>query len=165
MKSLAIKRIATIGAAIAAAATLSAGTSTIEWKNPEKYSDIGEAFGTDGKFDQFKEEIESYVERVAENELPDGAVLKMTVTNVDLAGEFEPWRIDHDVRIVRDIYPPKMRFNYTLQNNGEVVSEGKENLSDIDFTFNIGRRFFDQDQFFYEKEMLGEWIRNELETS
>lgn len=165
MTSSAIRKTAAIGAALAAATALSAGTSTIEWIKPDKYSDVGTSFGSTDKFDQFKKEIESYMERVAEQELPDGSVLKLTVTNVDLAGEFEPWRMNEDVRIVREIYPPKMRFSYTLQKDGEVVSKGKESLSDIDFTFNIGRRFFDQDQFFYEKEMLGEWVRNELETS
>lgn len=165
MKSLTIRNIAAVGTALAAAATISAGTSNLEWKNPEKYSDIGSVYGSDDKLEHFKEEMESYIERLAESELPDGAVLKLVVTNVDLAGEFEPWRIDHDVRIVREIYPPKMRFSYTLQNDGKVVSEGKESLTDLDFSFNIGRRFFDQDQFFYEKEMLGDWIRNDLEKS
>lgn len=164
MKSPTIKNSFVVGALLATAATLSAGTSTIEWVKPDKYSDVGSSFGSNDKFDQFKKEIESYVERVAEKELPDGAVLKLTVTNVDLAGEFEPGRLNEDVRIMREIYPPKMSFSYTLQHDGKVVSEGKENLSDIDFTFDVGRRVFDQDQFSYEKEMLGEWLRNELET-
>ncbi|MDQ8205620.1 DUF3016 domain-containing protein [Pelagicoccus sp. SDUM812003] len=159
------KNILAAGAALAMVAPLSAGTSAIEWEKPDSYTDIGSDYGATDQFDLFKKEIESYVERVAETELPDGAILEMKVSNVDLAGQIEPWGLNQDVRIVRDIYPPKMRFTYTLRKDGKVVSEGKENLSDLDFTYNIGRRFFDQDQFFYEKEMIGEWIRSEFKNS
>lgn len=139
-----------------------AGTVDIKWEDGDGFTDVAVRNQNSNDLNRFKKEFEPYVERLAEKHIPDGTVLALHIRDVDLAGEFEPWRVNHDVRIVRDIYPPRMEFDYQLLRDGEVVEEGRESISDTDFNYNIGRRFFDEDEFFYEKEMFSEWVRQEL---
>jgi len=47
----------------------------------------------------------------------------------------------------------------------KIIKSGEETIVDATFDFNIGRRFFSSDEFFYEKELIGSWIRNELARS
>ena len=47
--------------------------------------------------------------------LPAGQTLTVTFTDIDLAGDFEPWRGGQamDIRIVKDVYPPRMDLEST----------------------------------------------------
>ena len=61
----------------------------------------------------------------------------MTFTDVDFAGDFEPWRgaQGDDIRIIKDIYPPDYKFTWSVTNAaGQVVKQGNEDLSDMDFS-------------------------------
>ena len=55
------------------------------------------------------------------------------MTDVDVAGEFEPWRgpqFDR-VRIMREIYPPRIDLEFRLTDyRGAVVREGRRRLRD-----------------------------------
>lgn len=162
------KPIKTIAFALASLGILSFATAAnvnVKWKDKESYTDLGGPFD-DASVANFSKEINNYLDRIAPEYIPDDATLELTVTDVDLAGEVEPWRVDNDARIVRAIYPPRMTFNYTLKSGkGELITSGTANLVDTDFQYNIGRRVFGNDQFFYEKEMLGDWLRNDLDAS
>lgn len=138
-------------------------TIDIQWQDPDNYSDLGTDFNDDVTLEMFSDEMNPYIERLASDVLPKDATLQIVVTDVNLAGEFEPWRINQDVRIVRSIYPPSMEFEYKLFNaQDEVIQSGEEKITDLDFDFNIGRRFQSSDQFFYEKELIAQWVRTEL---
>ena len=62
-----------------------------------------------------------------------GLTLDVRMTNIDLAGEFEPWRgpqFDR-VRIMREIYPPRVALEFRLTDaGGAVVKEGQRVLLD-----------------------------------
>lgn len=145
------------------------GTSanvTLEWRQPERYSDLGTNFYDDASLDTFSKEMEPYIIRFADDYLPDGSTLELTFTDVDLAGEFEPWRLNDDVRIVRSVYPPKLSFVYRVYDiSGNLIDSGERTITDPTFDFNIGRRFFAQDNYFYEKDLIASWIRNDLAIS
>jgi len=143
-----------------------AAETDIEWVNPDGYADLGTDFHDEVTLEQFQGELEPYIARIAERALPDGYQLEIKFTNVDLAGEYEPWRLNNDVRIVRSVYPPKMSFEYKLfDSRGNLAKSGEETIIDPTFDFNVGRRFFETDGFFYEKELIGSWIRNDLANS
>ena len=95
--------------------------------------------------------------------IADGEQLDITVTDIDLAGDYEPWRnLNQDVRIVRDIYPPRMRLYFTLRDSqGNVVSEGERRLSDLGFLQGSG--LLDTDPLRYEKRMIDSWTRREFQ--
>src|SRR4051794_36814919 len=77
---------------------------------PGKFTDVSNrSFGDSEKErDATLGELRTYLIKQANRLLAPGQQLKITVTDVDLAGEFEPWRGGSmaDVRIVKEIYAP-----------------------------------------------------------
>ncbi len=132
---------------------------------PEKFTDVSNrSFG-----DSEKErnatlgELRSYLIKQANRLLAPGQQLKITFTDVDLAGEFEPWRGGSmaDVRIVKDIYPPDMKLAFQLTGaDGTVLKQGDRHLRDMGFmmTLSIDRN----DPLRFEKDLLDSWLRQEF---
>ena len=59
--------------------------------------------------------------------MPAGLALEIQVTNIDLAGEFEPWRgpqFDR-IRIMRDIYAPRFELTFRLDRRHRARSSRK----------------------------------------
>jgi hypothetical protein len=95
--------------------------------------------------------------------LAKGERLQITVTDVDLAGDFEPWRGINfqDIRIVKDIYPPRVDLEFKLLDaEGKVISEGKRQLRDLGYL--MGMAMPTSDPLRYDKEMLNDWLRQEF---
>jgi hypothetical protein len=88
----------------------------------------------------------------------------MTFTDIDLAGEFEPQRGPdfNNVRIIKDIYPPRLTFTYKLTDaSGAVLKEGQEKL--VDLSFQMSATVIDNnDPLHYEKSMLKDWLNNQF---
>lgn len=165
----ALKTLFVTGVIALAAPTAGYANATVkfEWSNPEKYTDLDNRGYRQSSLKDFSREMEGYISRLANRFLPDGSQLQLVVTDVDLAGDFEPWHMSpwDDVRVVRSIYPPRMTFDYTLTGkDGKVIEKGNEHLVDLTFDMNVKRRVFEDDQYFYEKEMLGDWIRTRFKT-
>ncbi len=83
--------------------------------------------------------------------------------DVDLAGEVEPWvGGPSDVRIVRDIYPPRLKFHYEVTDEeGEELREGLAQLTDMNFLWGANR-IRSSERFYYEKELFEDWARKAL---
>lgn len=131
------------------------------FSSPEKFTDVKERdFSNDKDRDEILGRIREYIVKQADVILPSTQKLTMTFTDIDLAGDFEPWRGAQmgDVRIVKPIYPPRMKFSYKISDeSGATLKEGEENL--IDLAFDQRLTPDRQDPLKYEKEMLGDWIR------
>ena len=79
------------------------------------------------------------------------------------AGSFEPWRGPQaaDVRIVRDIYPPRIDLRFKLLDaDGKLLREGSRQLRDA--TFMMRPDLYPNDPLRYEKTLLDDWLRAEL---
>ena len=140
-------------------AKASARTDVV-FEQPEKFTDVKDSdFGTDKGRDAILERLrESIVER-ADKALPAGQKLVITFTDIDLAGEYEPWRGPQfsDVRIVKSIYPPRLKFSYKITDAaGQAVKDGKEDLRDLAFEMRLTADR--QDTLRYEKDILRDWI-------
>ncbi|MCC5023997.1 MAG: DUF3016 domain-containing protein [Candidatus Synoicihabitans palmerolidicus] len=108
-------------------------------------------------------EITRFLENRAESRLKAGEKLTIVITDVDMAGEFEPWRGSsaQDVRIVKDLYPPRIDLSFRLTNEaGTVISEGNRKLRDMGFMYTV--RASDRDPLRYEKDLLARWLSKEL---
>jgi Protein of unknown function (DUF3016) len=82
--------------------------------------------------------------------------------NIDLAGQFEPWRaLATDVRVMRDIYPPRITLRFKLIDNSRTSLEGEDELVDLNYLANPDTRLIG-DPLRYEKAMLSGWFRNRL---
>lgn len=134
-----------------------AATSKVTWTNYDKYTDIRS--GNESR-KHFRERIfynfEQHFAKLAKK-LPEDQVWKIDVTNVDLAGDTNAGGIDR-LRIVKDIYFPRMKFTYQLLNsNGSEVSTAEVSLKNMSFM--IGSRLrYRHDSLGYEKDMIDDWF-------
>src|SRR5581483_12355400 len=114
----------------------------VNFFEPEKFTDVRDnATDTDNQQGRYRlDGIRDYILEEARNYLPEGQFLSVTFTDVDLAGDFEPWRGPRwdDVRVVKDIYPPRLQLNFRLVDaEGNVIKEGKRDLKDLGFLMRI----------------------------
>jgi hypothetical protein len=133
------------------------------FERPEEFTDVKDgALGTDKGREAILADIREFITKKAASLLPAGQSLRITFTNIDLAGEYEPWRTNlRDVRIVKDIYPPRFDFKYQILNSqGAVVKEGTEQVRDLAF---MSRLVIDRtDALRFEKSLLEDWMRSSL---
>jgi hypothetical protein len=160
-----------IGFAIAGATTASRSDAAdarvqVTWTNPADFTEAKQSYGTGlGREspDEWLRQLARHVSYRAERALPPGENLQVTFTNVQRAGTYEPWRGPRwdDVRIIKDIYPPRIDLTYTLTDaSGAVVKEGKSELRDPAF---LQRGILNEtDPLRFEKRMLDEWLRREF---
>lgn len=148
----------------AEAAAAAAPRITAEYVDPEKFADF-----RDGVFDSEKgrqhlmEQLNEHLARLGER-LPAGQRLEIRFTDINLAGDFEPWRGPSfdEIRIMKDIYSPRMEFSYrVLDANGAVVREGTEKLSDLAYLMNASP-LGSHDALRYDKQLLTDWVRREF---
>lgn len=161
---LAFLSLAAAGVAVAAAADKPVPAIEVTFVDAEKFtdakdSDMGSDRGREAVLDQLKDHLVTHGAKY----LAKGQRLQIKVTDVDLAGDFEPWRgINyHDIRIVKDIYPPRVELEFKLIDaDGKVVSEGKRQLRDLGYLTSLAMPT--SDPLRYDKEMLNDWLRQEF---
>jgi len=157
-------------ALFAAPAKPADGRVTVIFSHPEKFTDIRDNssdFENERGRERYLPFIEEYLQEEAGRRLPAGQKLAVTFTDIDLAGDFEPWHGFQfsDVRIIKDLYVPRLTFTFKITDaNGAVVKEGERKLVELGFQMRITSGFRD-DQLRYEKDMLGDWLRNELKPA
>lgn len=142
----------------AAALGAQAATVRVEFRDPDKFTDIGRAYGQER--DNALEGIRRHLEQAGARLLPADETLSVTVTDLDLAGSFEQsQRYSREKRVVRRTYPPKIDFDFRLTRGENVIKEGHRSIRDT--TFNESLRYKD-DALGYEKQMLDSWLRREF---
>jgi len=152
-------------AADSAAAEKTDARVEVTYENPEKFSDVKDSsFGSDRGREGFLYELKDHLVTRGGKLVPEGHKLSITITEVDLAGDFEPWRGVQlsDVRIIKEIYPPRVNLSFKLTDmTGAVVKEGTRELRDVAFQMTT-MAFPSSDHLRYEKAMLDNWLRSEL---
>lgn len=129
--------------------------------HPENFTDVKDSnMPTDSGRDAILSRLREFLVREASRTLPAGDDLTITFTDIDLAGDFEPWRGPQwdEVRVVKDIYPPAFKFTYSItDSSGKVLKQGTENIRDLNFQT---RLVLDtSDTLRYEKDILKDWVR------
>lgn len=135
----------------------------VKWSNPDKYSDVdgGEEHRQHFKDRTFKA-FEKHFAKMAEL-LPEQQKLVLDVTNIDLAGDVNFGGIKR-IRIVKDIFFPRMEFSYQLLNaDNSVVKSGEVSLKDMGFMMHSSLRYRNQ-TLGYEKEMFDDWFKKTFEN-
>jgi DUF3016 family protein len=132
--------------------------------SPEKFTDVGrDRLRTSSKEDLAS--LRDHLLRKGDSVLPHGDHLQVWITDVDMAGDFEPWKTPHqDIRIVRDVYPPKvtLRFRWTGA-DGTVKGEGDRVLTDHAFMQDATARTTNSAMRF-EEALLDRWLLRELKA-
>jgi hypothetical protein len=144
-------------------AALPARTEVV-FDHPENFTDVKDRdLPSDSGRDEILSRIRTFLVSRATRLLPTGDALKVTFTDIDLAGDFEPWHGPQwsDVRVVKEIYPPAFKFSWVVTDvSGRVVKQGTENIRDLNFQ---SRVVLDtSDSLRYEKDILGDWANSTL---
>lgn len=139
------------------------GKVTVTFVHPESFADASDRnMGPTSQ--HLLDEISGFLQREVRRYLPAGEKFEITITDVDLAGEYEPWRGPNmnDVRVIKDIYPPRFVFSYVRTGaDGKVIAQGKEHLTDV--AFQMQGTISNRDSLYYEKQMLRKWVRHTLQ--
>ena len=137
----------------------------VTFERPENFRDVKDSsMDTEKGREANLSLIRKHIQERASRLLAPGQKLSVNVTDIDLAGEYEPWRgpSAQDVRIVKSIYPPRFELSYRLTDEaGAVVKEGKSKLTDLNFQNNINSANT-SDTLRYEKRLLDDWLRSEI---
>jgi len=140
---------------------------SVTFVDPQQFTDLKEQDG-DVTSPQLLGELKDFINQTGERSIPADMHLAVRVTDVDMAGRFEPWRgpeFDH-VRIVKSLYPPRIKLEFSLTDaRGKVVSAGERVLTDLVFQT---RNAFAQpadDHLRYEKDILRDWFRSEFKSA
>jgi hypothetical protein len=150
--------------AVAAPETRTVARAEVLYFEPQNFTDVRDSYMGTPDRTTYLEQIRDHVLEQAKYYVPEGHLLSITVTDVDMAGDYEPWRGARwdDVRIVKDIYPPRINLTFRLTDAaGNVVKEGKRELRDLAFMMKIPMGFRD-DSVRHEKALLDDWLRSEF---
>ena len=152
------------GAGALQAASDPAPRTEVVFDHPENFTDVKDSYTpTDKGRDAILGTIRDFLVTRTASLVPEGYKLKMTFTDIDLAGEYEPWRGPRydEVRIVKSIYPPAFKFTYVVTDpSGKVVRQGSENIRDLNFQVRVTVDL--SDPLRYEKDILDDWARSRL---
>ena len=140
------------------------GNVEVSWNDPSTFTDIRYSHNRwEAERGDWVRQLAQHFRNSAEKNLAAGERLAVTITDIKRAGEYEPWRGPNadDIRIVRDLYPPRLSFSYTLYGaDGRVVDQGERKL--VDMAFLMGSQPLNTDPLRYEKRMIDQWTRREL---
>jgi len=138
----------------------------VDFTNPSGFRDIN----YDG-MDTIKgrrivlDEIRDVFRSEAQKHLPSGYTLDVRVRDIDLAGEYEPERLpENDVRVDREVYPPRIQFDYQVLDELErVIGKGSETLTDLNYLMNPVRALRRQGEVAYDvSELIRDWMKGSL---
>jgi hypothetical protein len=141
--------------------------TVVNFFEPERFTDVRDSLiGSDKGRDAILGQIRDYLVTRSKLYVPDGQKLTVTITDVKLAGDFEPARNPRldDVRIIRDIYPPRIELAFKLTDaDGNELAHGTRNLTDVMFMQKLLMN--PNDSLRYEKELLDDWMRTEFKAA
>lgn len=152
--------------AVAKPKTVHPSRVEVTWTDPTRFAELRESPSSSRvrmKPEEWLGQLARSLRQRAERILPKGEHLSVTITDVKRAGTFEPWRGPNfdDVRIIKDIYPPRINLRFTLlAADGRQIADGERELRDPAF---LGRSTpFQSDPLRYEKRLLADWLRREF---
>lgn len=141
------------------------GPVSVKWEDPAKFTEIRQSTNRfEAERGDWVQQLARYLQTTAAKPLQPGQTLDVTLVDIKRGGDYEPWHgpRGRDIRIMRDIYPPRISLQYTLKDaSGRIVSEGDARLSDTGYLHNLGLKS-DSDPLRYEKRLIDDWVKRQL---
>jgi len=137
----------------------------VQYVHAENFADVGNHRFSDERIRAaYLEQLQGHLVKRAAALLAAGERLSVSVTELDMAGEFEAWRPPlGDARVVKDTYPPRIDLNFRIAaDDGKVVKEGARELRDPAFL--LGANRYADDPLRYEKALIDRWLEQELKA-
>lgn len=144
------------------------GPVQVQWTDPSGFSEITHSGNRwEAKRGNWVNDLAGHLASQAAPRLPDGQTLAVTFTDIDLAGDYEPWRGPRasDIRMLRDIYPPQITLDYQLidADGQAVASQQQVVLRDLGFLRSSpASARYRNDSLRHEKQLLDRWLQQLL---
>lgn len=154
------------GITLGLAVEKTAATSPVEvtFEKPAEFTDFTQSrLSKDDGQDALMAEYRDFLQARIAPRLAPGQRVQIKFTNIDLAGDYEPWRGSRadDIRIVKEIYPPRAKLDFKVLNaDGTVAAEGHRELQNLGYLMSAG--FPRSDPLRWDKELLNDWLRQEF---
>lgn len=136
----------------------------VTYVSAENFTDFKDSsMNTEKGREYLEQEFNKHLQKLAKEYLAPGDRLEVRFTDIDLAGQYEPQRGPRfeDIRIMKDIYPPRMTLEFRLVGaDGQVLAKGTRHLIDMNYQNNLTT--FNDDPLRYDKALLSEWARSEF---
>jgi hypothetical protein len=154
--------IVVIGVQAGASEPETSARVSVVFVKPEIFTDAGYS-KTERSSPAILLQLQRFIVETGSRYMPDSMRLEVKITDIDLAGDFELFRGPQfdQVRVNKSIYPPRIALEFRVVDASEqTVKEGKRQLTDLDYQLRVD--YPREDPLRYEKEILREWLRNEL---
>ncbi len=144
----------------------SAAETRVTFEDSAQFTDVKSGpINTEKGENRILASIEKAFQKEADHVLPSGYSLAVTVDDVDLAGDQEPVPPSFgEYRILKDIYPPRIAFRYTvLDANEREVASGSAALLDMNYlnkAMTPASRY--SDPAAHVNDLIANWSRGEL---
>jgi len=141
-------------------------TVQVDFADPSRFLDVNPE-GMDAAKGQevVLNKVRDVFRTEAQKRLPYGYSMIVQVKDIDLAGDYEPWRDPEDqARIDREIYPPRIEFEYEIiDDSGNVLSTGSEYLNNLFYLLDPAGAKHRNSEVAYDVSMLiREWMKGPL---
>jgi hypothetical protein len=134
----------------------------VSFVKPETFVDIKDNNGF--RDTEVLKDIEKHLVAQAQKYLP-GKDVRINVTDVDLAGQVEPFgRSWTWVRVMRTVTLPSITLDYEVRDGDKVVQQGKATMRDMNYQDGFSN-YFSNDTLRYEKRMMDRWFQSEFPTT
>lgn len=143
--------------------TVYAGEAKVKWHDFNDFRDVRPSSQTKGSYHKhIARHIEKHITKLAE-QLPEGYMLNMEITDFDLAGDVRYGGID-EIRVVKPIHFPRIKLNYSLTDNSGTVLNAADDVELKDMSFMDKIKRGREEAFHYEKRLLSEWFDERVLT-
>lgn len=139
------------------------GAISVSWSDTAGFSDARDSRDTPAMREAWVSELGRHLAERAAVQLPADQKLEVRFTDIRRAGGYEPWRGPQadQVRIVRDVYPPRIALEFRrLGPDGRVLQSGRRELRDPAFLMRPNPS--PSDPLAREKLLLDDWLRQEF---
>ncbi len=135
----------------------------VGWSDPAQFTELRHSRNRwEAERGDWVRQLAEHLQQSAARSLPPGQRLEVLITDIKRAGDFEPWGgiSLRDVRIMRDVYPPRMSLQFTrFDAAGAVLEQGERKLVDMGY---LTQSSFGNDALRYEKRLIDDWVRRDL---
>jgi len=159
-------------ALVAAAAWLAPAARaevSVQFVDPEKFSDLSlSGSTTEGVQRHIMGELSKYLKYLGDTYLRAGQKLDITFLDIDMAGDYEPWRTPNltHTRFIREVYIPRMTLRHVWRDaQGKVLADQQERVSDLNYLMIADPYYTYNDPLRYEKAMLRRWFEERFSAS
>ena len=140
------------------------GPVSVRWSDPAQFTELRYSLNRhEAERGDWVRQLAIYLQSRSAQRLPAGERMDVEILDIQRAGEYEYlFGGATDIRVLRDIYPPRMRLHVRRTGaDGHVIEDGERRLSDLAYLAGP-QPLSGSDPLRYEKRMIDQWVRREL---